>query len=63
MPVEIEEGSHTDDIHVTLICEGCGEIIDEHEAFADRKEEYEDMRPIHDKVSCKNEAQEEADSQ
>jgi hypothetical protein len=59
VPVEIEEIEDGDFIQVTLICEGCGEVIEEYEAFADRREKIENARPIHNRISCKKKAVEE----
>jgi len=56
MPTKIEDGRFEDELKIILICEGCGEEIDSFYVTDDQREKYEDERPIHDSVTCKNKA-------
>lgn len=42
-------------VEVRLICDGCGEEIDQFEVFEDQVESLPD-RPLHDSLSCSKEA-------
>lgn len=56
--VLIEDTEYEGEKHVTLFCVGCGEMTEQYDIFADTAEENKGLKPIHEKASCHQKADE-----